>query len=225
MTTKKLSPILSALLLGHGCQTTVDTSEKNPASQTSDSGEPTDVLDDCDPCDLQLYTNHLFNEHGIPEDSFTIMTSGDFAFWWDARFDIADEVQPFAELVETIQRDLESNGVQKPWAFYLGYYTNIYIHRGEDDIFPSYCGNGTGYGGDDVVEEVHACAYVTHPYEEDMTDNKVNVYHEVFHVLQAARFAGATIDERMIAQPEFPENEDSGWAVEALAELYQMSSV
>ena len=175
------------------------------------------ILNDCDPCELQLYTDLLLEEQGIRARNFTVLKRGIFAYWWDSKYDIESEIPPFAAQIEAIHEDLKAYGVGDPGAFQYGYYTNIYIHRGDEDAFPDFFGNGTGFEGDDEGQGI-SFSYLSYPYDEDMAQNKVNLYHEVFHIMQGAAYDKGVLD----GEDEAP---DGIWAIEGFAEWYQMSRV
>lgn len=117
------------------------------------------------PRDLAVYRNTLEGD-GIDTTGFTIFTQGDFAFWWDSRFDISAEVPAFIEQVEL----------------------------------------GTGFEGEDVAGEALAFSYLAYPYSENLAANRVNLFHEMLHVFQGARYAGSTVAELIVSQPGVPEN-------------------
>ena len=64
------------------------------------------ILNDCNPCELNLYTDYLIQELKIKSKHFTIYKNGNFAYWWDSRYDIQAELPPFMALMESIQDDL-----------------------------------------------------------------------------------------------------------------------
>lgn len=211
---------LIALLLTVGLYS-CDSSD-GPAETNSQSGGNTispngiTVLNDCNPCELDLYTEHLLNEWGIAGFNFTVYKQGVFAYWWDSSFDISSEIPAFANVVDEVATDLANYGVGNPLAYGAGQYANIYIHRGDDDVFPAVFSNGTGFEGDEINNGI-AFAYLAYPYSEDLTADKVNIYHELFHVFQGPyTYKGIVLQDAELMP-------NATWAVEGFAEWYQMS--
>lgn len=165
---------------------------------------------------LQVSTEHM-DGLGITADQVRIHTAGSFAVWWDARFDAQAQAEDLIAVAQQVEADLATLGIGRRGAASYGYYTNIYLHRG-DDVFPTYFGNGTGYEGDDEGGGP-VFAYLAYPFDEDLAANRVNLFHELFHVYQGAgSYHGvATTDE----DGPF----ERAWFIEAMAEWYQMSRV
>lgn len=176
------------------------------------------VLNNCNPCSLELYTDFLLQELSIDGSNFTVYKNGVFAYWWDSSFNIESEILPFINVIESIKTDLSTLGVGDPGAASHGFYTNIYIHRGDDDAFPSSFANGTGFEGNEASGTVFS--YLAYPYSENLTSNLVNIYHEVFHIFQGF---GTTYDGQVTNDNEL--SPASIYSIEALAEWYQMSRV
>ncbi|MEM9564727.1 MAG: hypothetical protein AAGA93_19050 [Actinomycetota bacterium] len=174
------------------------------------------VIATCDPCELELYTDFIIGGTDIEPPELSVYTRGSFAYWWDARFDSLSEARELAAATEEVQSDLAALGVGNPGAQAAGYFTNVFIHRGDDDVFPSYFGNGTGYEGDDE-NGGPVFAYLAYPFDEDLAANRVNLFHEIFHVFQGA----ATYDGVPVIDADGPF--ERAWIVEAMAEWYQMS--
>ncbi|MEM7324919.1 MAG: hypothetical protein AAF531_17665 [Actinomycetota bacterium] len=174
------------------------------------------VIATCDPCPLELHTDFIIGGTEIDPQDLTVYTRGSFAYWWDSRFDTLAQARNLASVVEEVEADLATLGVGGPGARAAGYFTNIFIHRGDDDVFPGYFGNGTGYEGDDETGGP-VFAYLAYPFDEDLAANRVNIFHEVFHVFQGA----SSYDGTPVIDSDGPF--ERAWTVEAMAEWYQMS--
>jgi len=93
--------------------------------------------DPCPGCTLQTYWGS--------EDTLSVATRGIFAIWWDPQFDHGDDAEPLFETLEYIRDDcLYSLGMADPPNPSAGFYYNVYIHHGDQDLFPNGWALGQG---------------------------------------------------------------------------------
>ncbi|MCH8020593.1 hypothetical protein IH785_12100 [candidate division KSB1 bacterium] len=70
---------------------------------------------------------------------------GIFAIWWDAKYDHDIDAGFVLDSLLSIQAiSLNELGLQNPPNPGDGYYYNVYLHHGNDDLYPSGWGNGQG---------------------------------------------------------------------------------
>ncbi len=148
--------------------------------------------------------NLELNETLLSSSGFTVQRHGIFAFWWDSRFDHSAQVNTLGRWMEEIRRDINGLGVSDPTSVERGYYTNVYIHHGEDDEFPSGWAVGVGY-------DALGVPYMTLTPDIAFNDYGV-VAHEAFHVFQSSSEYHFVDEERAAL-----------WIIEGLAEWYRMS--
>ncbi|MEM7311865.1 MAG: hypothetical protein AAF497_01815 [Planctomycetota bacterium] len=142
----------------------------------------------------------------VSTNGLNIETEGIFAVWWDPA---AGNLEPGPDVVfgllDEVQNDVTNNlGFGNPPNPGAGYYFNVFLHRGEDDRFPNFFGNGVGF---DSPTEL---PYLAMPVGAH--DDRSNVLHEGFHVFQTS-----SNYEVVDTDP------DAVWIVEGSAEWYQAS--
>ncbi len=72
-------------------------------------------------------------------------TKGIFAVWWDQKYDYYNDAGHVIETLLSVQSAcLNELGMQDPPNPGAGYYYNVYIHHGSDDLYPADWGNGQG---------------------------------------------------------------------------------
>jgi len=148
--------------------------------------------DPCSDCSLQTYWGS--------EDSLSVFTRGIFAVWWDPQFDHEADAQPLYEILNLIRDDCLNNlGMADPPNPGQGFYYNVYIHHGQDDLFPS--GWALGQGTDP-----YGLPFLTVPHG---SLGSRSIYHEGFHIFQY-----------MANSPGFAYAADSQWYVETSAQWY-----
>jgi len=131
----------------------------------------------------------------------SVVTEGIFAIWWDPRFDHTTDAPILFEILEDIREDCLNNlSMQDPPNPAAGYYYNVYIHHGADDLLPDEWGNGQGT--DQFGQPFLALPAGLHL---DLS----NVLHEGFHVFQYSSDS-----------PGFVYDGDSQWYTESAAEWY-----
>jgi hypothetical protein len=106
------------------------------------------IINGSNPSNLNLFTYLMFQELGLAENNFVVYQHGAFAIWWDSRFDIQSEIPALLVELDAIKNDLNQQGVGNLGAENIGLFTNIYIHRGDDDIFPSFFAKFSSKGSD-----------------------------------------------------------------------------
>ncbi len=154
-------------------------------------------------CEVSPSSLELRAQFGSTE-TLKVEVDGIFAYWWDLDFDHANEISVLKKWMNDIRADLNGIGIKDPSSFSDGYFTNIYIHHGEEDILPNYFGLGVGY-------DSAGFPYMTLPYLLAFTDHS-SVLHEAFHIFQSS------------SGYDYVDTEEAAvWIIEALAEWYQMS--
>ncbi|MEM9463938.1 MAG: hypothetical protein AAGA90_01115 [Actinomycetota bacterium] len=230
-TQRLVGAVIGMTVIAAGCSTTViepdpetigqpaitdAPADDENATQDPPADDPTSTSVPADG-ELQLFTDS-FGWFEIDRSQVEVYTEGHFAYWWDARFDSLEQAKSLAAVAAEVQADLSALGVGPPGAHAAGYYTNVFLHRGDDDVFPGFFGNGTGYEGDDEGGGP-VFAYLAYPFDEELAANRVNLFHELFHVFQGTKtYDGVALDD--IDGPF-----ERAWIVEAMAEWYQMSRV
>lgn len=135
-------------------------------------------------------------------ETLEVLTDGIFAIWWDPAFDhAADTTMMFAQLNEIRNDCLDNLGMADPPNPAAGYYYNVYIHHGPDDLFPEGWGNGQG-------TDRYGMPFLTLP--DGAHTSESNLYHEGFHIFQYSANS-----------PGFEYVGDSQWYIEATAQWYQ----
>jgi len=148
--------------------------------------------DPCSGCSLQTYWGS--------EDSLSVFTRGIFAVWWDPKFDHEADAQPLYEILNLVRDDCLTNlGMADPPNPDQGFFYNVYIHHGQDDLFPS--GWALGQGTDPF-----GLPFLTVPHG---SLGSRSIYHEGFHIFQY-----------MANSPGFAYAADSQWYVETSAQWY-----
>jgi len=148
--------------------------------------------DPCPGCTLQTYWGS--------EDTLSVATRGIFAIWWDPQFDHGDDAEPLFETLEYIRDDcLYSLGMADPPNPSAGFYYNVYIHHGDQDLFPN--GWALGQGTDP-----YGFPFLTVPHGSLPSHS---IYHEGFHIFQYRANS-----------PGFAYSGDSQWYIESSAQWY-----
>ncbi|MEM6689483.1 MAG: dockerin type I domain-containing protein [Planctomycetota bacterium] len=177
-----------------------DDSSNDTGSDTGDDDSGgSDTGSDADGLNLLIDDSQLGTTEG-----FEIRTNGIFAVWWDPQ---AGPIEPGAdavfELLNEVRTDVQSNlGLGDPPNTAAGYYFNVFVHRGEDDRFPNFFGNGVGFEANTELPDL--------AMPVGLHDDRSNVLHEGFHVFQTSSNY-EVVDT----------NPDAPWIVEASAEWYQ----
>ena len=127
----------------------------------------TAAQDTCQDCSLQTYWGS--------QDTLSVATRGVFAIWWDPVFDHGGDAEPLFEILEYIRDDcLYSLGMADPPNPSKGYFYNVYIHHGDQDLFPN--GWALGQGTDP-----YGLPFLTVPHGSLLSHS---IYHEGFHIFQ-----------------------------------------
>ena len=150
--------------------------------------------------------NLTLDETLVTRGDFEIQTDGIFAVWWDPQ---AGNINPGAEatfaLLNEVRNDLTQNlGFSDPPNVAAGKYFNVFVHRGNEDRFPSSFGNGVGFEANSELPDLAV--------PEGLHDDRSNMLHEGFHIFQTS------LDYQVV---DF--NPSALWIVEASAEWYQAS--
>ncbi len=150
--------------------------------------------------------NLTLDETNVTRDGFEIRTDGIFAVWWDPQ---AGNINPGADatfaLLNEVRNDLTRNlGFSDPPNVAAGKYFNVFVHRGDDDRFPSFFSNGVGFEADSELPDLAV--------PEGLHNDRSNMLHEGFHIFQTS------LDYQVV---DF--NPSASWIVEASAEWYQAS--
>jgi len=148
-------------------------------------------------CSVQTY-------YGTP-DTLALFTKNIFAIWWDPKHDHLADAEPLADILIGVRDDCLSNlGMKDPPNPGTGFYYNVYIHHGDDDLFPS--GWAMGQGTDP-----YGFPYLTLHYSGLFGSNggSQTVYHEGFHIFQYNANS-----------PGFAYAGDSQWYIESSAQWY-----
>ena len=162
-------------------------------------GTDGDSVDNGEDLNLQIDVSHTGTTEG-----FEVRTNGIFALWWDPQ---AGPIEPGAdavfELLNEARNNVQANlGLGDPPNTDAGYYFNVFVHRGDEDRFPSFFGNGVSFEADTELPDL--------ALPEGLHDDRSNVLHEAFHVFQTSSNY-ETVDT----------NPDALWIIEASAEWYQ----
>ncbi len=135
-------------------------------------------------------------------DTLAFYVEDIFAIWWDPRFDHAADAPILAEQLIAIRRDcIDDLGMADPPNPPAGYYYNVYIHHGADDVFPEGWGNAQS-------TDRFGMPFLTLP--DGAHRDPANIYHEGFHIFQYSA-----------TSPGFAYTGDSQWYVESSAQWYK----
>ena len=186
----------SADMNGETATEITDSDSDTDTETTTDTGSDTST---------DSVTYALRTEFGSV-DTLEVVTESIFAIWWDPKFDHTADAPAMFEQLERIRRDcLDNLGMRDPPNPENGYYYNVYIHHGADDLFPQGWGNGQG-------TDMYGMPFLTLP---DGAHRDVgNIYHEGFHIFQYQANA-----------PGFAYAGDSQWYIEATAQWYQSTNL
>ncbi|MCB0838808.1 MAG: hypothetical protein KDD99_19180 [Bacteroidetes bacterium] len=153
-----------------------------------------DLIKDIGP-DLQLRT--AFGS----VNTLKVKTQGIFAISWDPKFNHEADLPLLFSWLETIRKDcIENLGMADPPNPQAGYYYNVYIHHGKEDLFPEDWGNGQGTDKYDMP-------FLTLPAGAHL--DKMNIHHEGFHIFQYSANS-----------PGYQYWGNSQWYVESAAQWY-----
>ena len=135
-------------------------------------------------------------------NTLKVKTQGIFAIWWDPKFEHEADLPQLFSWLEKIRKDcIENLGMADPPNPAAGYYYNVYIHHGKDDLLPEGWGNGQG-------TDKYNMPFLTLPVGAHL--DKMNIHHEGFHIFQySANSRG------------YEYWGDSQWYVESAAQWYQ----
>ena len=130
-----------------------------------------------------------------------VVTRDIFAIWWDPKFDHSKDAENLLNWLIEIREDCVNNlDMMDPPNPAAGYYYNVYIHHGKDDLLPEWWGNGQG-------TDKYGMPYLGLPYGAHKDYG--NVLHEGFHIFQYSANS-----------PGFSYSGDSQWYVESTAQWY-----
>lgn len=133
--------------------------------------------------------------------TLSVVTQGIFAIWWDPKFDHTADAPILFGMLEDIREDCLTNlDMQDPPNPPSGFYCNVYIHHGAEDLLPD--GWSNGLGTDEFGQP-----FLTLPAGLHL--DLSNVLHEGFHVFQYSSNS-----------PGFVYAGDSQWYTESAAEWY-----
>jgi hypothetical protein len=134
-------------------------------------------------------------------NTLSVVTNGVFAIWWDPKFDHRNDLPTLFKWLNEIRTDCIDNlGMADPPNPPVGFFYNVYIHHGEDDLLPSGWGNGQG-------TDKYGMPFLTLPVGAHLEYG--NVLHEGFHIFQYSANS-----------PGFNYSGDSQWYVESAAQWY-----
>lgn len=137
-------------------------------------------------------------------ETLEVRTQGIWAIWWDPRFEHDADAELLFERLEDLRVDCISRlGMRDPPNPEAGFYYNVYIHHGEQDVLPNEWANGQG-------TDRFRMPYLAMP--PGAARQLGNVHHEGFHVFQY-----------QANSPGFDYRGDSQWYVETAAQYYSAS--
>merc|ERR1719334_420114 len=116
-------------------------------------------------------------------ETLSLYTKNIWAIWWDPKFDHAEDAKKLADILIYVRNDCLMNlGMADPPNPGSGYYYNVYIHHGADDMFPEgwAMGQGTDPFGFPYLTLGYGGLFSSNP---DFPGSKT-VYHEGYHVFQ-----------------------------------------
>ena len=125
------------------------------------------------------------------EETLDHLTGDIFVVWWDRKYNHQEDARGLIDKLVTVRRDcLDNLGMADPPNPAQGYFFNVYLHHGKDDLFPEGWAMGVGM-------DKWGLRYLTvgHGSEESLT-----IYHEGFHIFQISR-----------TSPGFAYSGDSMW--------------
>jgi len=135
------------------------------------------------------------------ETALRVETDGIFAIWWDPKFDHENDLSTMFKWLNEIRADSIINlGMQDPPNPGAGYFYNVYIHHGNQDLLPEGWGNGQG-------TDTYGMPFLTLPTGYHLS--YLNVLHEGFHIFQYSSNS-----------PGFEYSGDSQWYIESAAQWY-----
>ncbi|MEN1785406.1 MAG: DUF6055 domain-containing protein [Bacteroidota bacterium] len=138
-------------------------------------------------------------------ETLQVVTDDIFAIWWDPRFDHSKDTDEMFALLKSIRtKCLKDLGLADPPNPFMGYYYNIYIHHGPEDLFPEEWGNGQG-------TDRYRMPYLNLPDGAHL--DKLNLFHEGFHIFQYNANS-----------PGYEYNGDSQWFIEATAQWFMATN-
>jgi hypothetical protein len=118
----------------------------------------------------------------------------------DPLFDHGADAQSIFETLSMVQDDCLTNlGMADPPNPAAGFFYNVYIHHGKDDLLPENWPFGQS-------TDQYGLPFVTMP---NGYEHSVDIYHEGFHIFQY-----------MATSPSFAYSGDSQWFVETAAQWY-----
>ena len=134
-------------------------------------------------------------------NTLSVATNGIYAIWWDPKFDHSGDLDYMFQRLNEIRTDCIDNlAMADPPNPGAGYFYNVYIHHGEDDLLPSGWGNGQG-------TDQYGMPFLTLPDGAHLEYG--NLLHEGFHIFQYSANS-----------PGFTYSGDSQWYVESAAQWY-----
>jgi len=146
----------------------------------------------CEFCSLQTYWGSI--------DSLTVATADIFAIWWDPKFDHSYDTSSLFEKLIMIRNDcLDNLGMADPPNPNKGFFYNVYIHHGDQDMFPN--GWALGQGTDP-----YGLPFLTVPYGSLTSPS---IFHEGYHIFQYNANS-----------PGFAYSGDTQWYIESSAQWY-----
>lgn len=152
---------------------------------------------------LLIYSQFSFGQYelrtkyGSTEEA-DYVTGGIFVVWWDKKYDKLTEAEEMLNTLAEVREICLSMGMEDPPGPDDGFYFNIYMQHGSEDIYPDEWGLGVG-------TDSEGYPYFTAGSGPSTTD----LYHEGFHIFQYnANSSG------------FPYSGNSGWFIEASAEWF-----
>jgi hypothetical protein len=161
--------------------------------------------DEPDPCSTptcqDLENSLILRTEFGSSNTLNVETDDIFAIWWDPRFDHSNDLPTLFQWLKDIRTDCVDNlGMADPPNPSAGYYYNVYIHHGDQDILPNGWGNGQG-------TDKFGMPYLTLPEGAHLEYG--NVLHEGFHIMQYSANS-----------PGYIYSGDSQWYVESAAQWY-----
>lgn len=134
-------------------------------------------------------------------NTLKVVTDGIFAIWWDPSFYHEGDLPIMFKRFKEIRTDCIKNlGMADPPNPAAGFYYNVYIHHGDQDILPNGWNNGQG-------TDSNGMPFLTLPNGPHLDYG--NILHETFHIFQYSANS-----------PGFKYSGDSMWYVESLAQWY-----
>jgi hypothetical protein len=139
-------------------------------------------------------------------NTLSVATDDIFAIWWDPAFNHADDLPIMFGWLKDIRKDcIENLNMADPPNPAAGFFYNLYIHHGQDDILPDGWGNGQG-------TDTYGMPLLTLP--DGAHVDRSNILHEGFHIFQYAA-----------TSPGFAYAGDSQWYTESAAQWYMAKNM